>query len=404
MRYTAWLVFLPVVLSGCGVVGSSASPPAPTSQPTVTSVSITPTSANDSAGQTTQFSATVSGTGSFSQAVTWSVAGDGTIDNNGLFTAGSSSGTATVQVASVQDPMVINSASVTVSSPSAILGDFYGKMTSADGTQSVPLDFNLSITGNTLTADVLRPLSVWDDTVSGNAPNCSNLWLQGTPATDGNGNMTSPNRVLTNTHISLSGTQSGTGTNTGSVSLTWQANSLNPAGQQPISLSGQFSTDGSTLSGTYSNTGLLTGCFPSSTSGTFSFTKYRTVSDYSYSGSFTDGTAGQVPVTLTHGPDSLLTIGALPGVCASATSVALGNTSYVTNGRFFYMFSVDRSVASGGSTAPSSLALWGLTNDAAGQTIKIYATFPLGPAALESPCVENVVNNRLLDGVTLTKQ
>src|SRR2546426_5154785 len=130
-----------LVLCGCGG-GSNSAPPNP--QSSVTSISITPTSSNVTTGQTKQFSATVSGTGNFSQAVTWSVAGDGSIDSNGLFTAGSSSGTATVQVASVETPTVINSAAVTVSAVQADLGDWYGTMTNAGGTQSTPLDFHLA--------------------------------------------------------------------------------------------------------------------------------------------------------------------------------------------------------------------------------------------------------------------
>jgi hypothetical protein len=202
--------------------------------------------------------------------------------------------------------------------------------------------------------------------------------------------MNSPNS------LALTGTQTGTT----SLSLTWNS-SLNGAAET-ISLTGQFSPDGSTISGTYTNSGFLAGCFLSGTSGTFSFTRY--VYAATYSGTWAGGTVTLNGVV----GSSLLTIGAIPNVCASATSVALGQPSGVTSGRFFYMFSDDSSVAVDGSTAPSRLALWGLTNDPAGQTIKIYAAFPFGPAPNESPCVEYFVNS--LDftnprsSVTLTKQ
>ena len=74
-------------LVGCGGGGGSTTTQQRTSTPTesVTSISITSATANVGTGQTAQFAAVVSGTGDFSQSVTWSVAGDGTIDKNGVF-------------------------------------------------------------------------------------------------------------------------------------------------------------------------------------------------------------------------------------------------------------------------------------------------------------------------------
>lgn len=103
-----WLLVCSVFLVGCG--GGPITPPQQLQQPEVTSISITPSTVNVAAGQQQQFTATVSGTGNFNKAVTWSVTGDGAIDSNGLFTAGTTSGSATVQVASVANQMVINSA------------------------------------------------------------------------------------------------------------------------------------------------------------------------------------------------------------------------------------------------------------------------------------------------------
>ena len=391
------LVLFGLVICGCG--GGSSSTQLPP-QSAVTSIAITPTSTNVSTGQTKQFSATISGTGNFSQAVTWSVAGDGSIDNSGLFTAGSSSGTATVQVASVEDPMVINSASVTVSAVQADLGDWYGSMTNASGTQSTPLDFHLSATGNALSAAAYGPLTIYDNRTGTIQPNCTNMDLQVKPAFNNvSGDMVSPNSNP-NSHIALNGTQNGTGLNPGDISLTWQAQVV-PYQLETISLSGQFSPDGSTLSGTYSNSGFLAGCFPSGTSGTFTFSKYNSinVSISTFKGTFTYGTAGQIPLTMTtdstDGGRQSITIGAIPGVCGSATTVDLLGR---TNGRFFFLQS--------DNVTKSSLAMWGIMNDTAGQTITIYTAMEAGQfgGTQDSACVSNPVGNGLIDGITLTKQ
>jgi hypothetical protein len=56
----------------------------------------------------------VTGTGSFSSAVTWSVSGGGTISADGLYTAPSSAATATVKAVSSQDPSKSGTATITV--------------------------------------------------------------------------------------------------------------------------------------------------------------------------------------------------------------------------------------------------------------------------------------------------
>jgi len=328
------------------------------------------------------------------------VAGDGSIDNNGLFTAGTTSGTATVEVASVENPSVINNASVTVTAVQADLGDWYGSMTNASGTQSTPLDFQLSATGNALSAIQYGPLTIYDNRTGTIQPNCTNIDLQATPTFNNvSGDMVSPNSNP-NSHIALSGTQNGTGLNPGDISLTWQAQVV-PYQLETISLSGQFSPDGSTLSGTYSNSGYLAGCFPSGTSGTFTFTKYNSINltTATFKGTFTYGTAGQIPLTMTNDPTDggrqAITIGAIPGLCGSATTVDLLGLS---SGRFF-LFHSD-------NWTKSSLAVWGIMNDTAGQTITIYTAMEAGKlgGTQDSPCVSNPVGNGLIDGITLTKQ
>src|SRR5579864_1281139 len=71
-------------LAACGGSGSNNTVQTPPPPPTV-SVSVSPGSASLVSGGTQQFSATVSG--SSNTAVTWSVAGGGSIDSNGLYTA-----------------------------------------------------------------------------------------------------------------------------------------------------------------------------------------------------------------------------------------------------------------------------------------------------------------------------
>jgi hypothetical protein len=84
---------------------------------TVSSVSVTPTTATVSGGATQQFSASVAGTGSPSQSVTWSVSPAGSIDTSGLLTAPAATGSAqtlTVTATSVADNTKSGTATVTV--------------------------------------------------------------------------------------------------------------------------------------------------------------------------------------------------------------------------------------------------------------------------------------------------
>jgi uncharacterized protein YjdB len=76
------------------------------------SVSLSPTTATVTVGQTQSFAATVTGS---TKGVTWSATSVGTIDQNGLFTA-VSAGTGTVTATSVEDTTVSARAQVTVKS------------------------------------------------------------------------------------------------------------------------------------------------------------------------------------------------------------------------------------------------------------------------------------------------
>ena len=170
-------------------------------------------------------------------------------------------------VASVEDPSVINSAPVTVGAIASGLGDWSGAITSTNGTQVMPLDFQLveTVAGGGVTytggsnGDTVRtygPL-VLQTTSSPSIP-CVNLFVptaSKVPGTNSvSGNMNSPGGV------SLSGTGIGTGLNSGNVSLQVSLG-LTASSLETFSLTGQFSPDGSTLSGTYTNTGFQAGCF-----------------------------------------------------------------------------------------------------------------------------------------------
>lgn len=79
----------------------------------ITSVGVSCAPATIAPGATSQCTATVQGTGSYSSAVTWS-ASAGTISSTGLFTAPASAGTVTATATSTQDTTKTGSASITV--------------------------------------------------------------------------------------------------------------------------------------------------------------------------------------------------------------------------------------------------------------------------------------------------
>jgi hypothetical protein len=83
----------------------------------VISVTVTPSSANISGGDTLNFTATVNGTGSPPQSVIWAVVGGGSITNVGVLTgpaAISSAQILTVTATSTFDGSKVGSATVTV--------------------------------------------------------------------------------------------------------------------------------------------------------------------------------------------------------------------------------------------------------------------------------------------------
>jgi Glycoside Hydrolase Family 113 len=96
--------------AGCSSGPSSGNPP---SSPTISSVTVSCLVTTQEANLTDQCSATVTETGNFNPAVTWS-ASPGTVSPSGLFTAPPSAGTATVTATSVQDPSKSGSLNIAV--------------------------------------------------------------------------------------------------------------------------------------------------------------------------------------------------------------------------------------------------------------------------------------------------
>ena len=113
---------------------------------TAISVSISPTTATVTAGQTQTFTATV--TGGSTNGVTWSSTSVGTIDQNGVFTA-VSAGTGTVTATSTEDTTKSATASVTVKSSSGG-GGISVSLTPATASVSVggKQQFTANVTGS----------------------------------------------------------------------------------------------------------------------------------------------------------------------------------------------------------------------------------------------------------------
>ena len=110
----SFLLTTTLFLATCGGGGGGGG--SPSLAPTITSVSVTCNPASVQTGQTSQCTATVTGTGSYSSAVTWS-ASAGTINSSGLLTAPSTAGTVTVTATSTQDATKSGTATVTITAP-----------------------------------------------------------------------------------------------------------------------------------------------------------------------------------------------------------------------------------------------------------------------------------------------
>ncbi len=146
-----YFLALPSSLTGCGS-GSSGGQTSPPSQ--ITSVSVSPTTANVLLVATQLFTATVQGTGAFNPNVTWSVSGIvggnstyGTITADGLYTAPAAvpnPSNVTVTATSVQDPTKLGNSTATILVP-VVLNSITPSSASAGEVLTVDATFNINV-------------------------------------------------------------------------------------------------------------------------------------------------------------------------------------------------------------------------------------------------------------------
>lgn len=145
----ALLLSVPLLFaSACGGGGGGTGGGGSTS-PTITSVTVSCTPTSVQTGQTSQCSATVTGTGSYSSAVTWSAV-SGTVTSSGLYTAPATvpaSGSDTIKATSTQDSTKTGTTSVTVTAAPA-LGTISISPASATVALGGSSPFTLTVTGN----------------------------------------------------------------------------------------------------------------------------------------------------------------------------------------------------------------------------------------------------------------
>jgi hypothetical protein len=144
-------------LAGCGGGGGSSS--TPPSSPTITSVTASCTPASVQTGKTSQCTATVTGTGSYSSQVTWSAGGVqggnatvGTISTAGLYTAPSAvpgTNPVTVTATSAADTTKSGAASLTITAAPVAVSISPSSPTVNTGST---LQFTATVTGTTNTA------------------------------------------------------------------------------------------------------------------------------------------------------------------------------------------------------------------------------------------------------------
>jgi phosphatidylinositol-3-phosphatase len=117
VSHASGLTLLLLALTACGSSTSSDQTPSPpSSSPTIISVSPACAPVTIAVNATSQCTATVKGTGTYSSAVTWSASG-GAISTSGAFTAPASAGIVTITATSTQDPTKSGTAAITVQTP-----------------------------------------------------------------------------------------------------------------------------------------------------------------------------------------------------------------------------------------------------------------------------------------------
>jgi len=167
LRFGSFCVLSGCVLSsGCGGGGGSST--TPPQSPTITSVNVTCAATSVPTSQTSQCSATVSGTGSYSSGVTWAVNGTsggsstyGAVNASGLYQAPATAPAAylvTVSATSTADSTKSGSFSVLIAGTIATATQPI--VASTGGTISLPGGNSVTIPAGTLTANTTATLQL----------------------------------------------------------------------------------------------------------------------------------------------------------------------------------------------------------------------------------------------------
>ena len=311
-----WLIAaaLPgLLIAGCG--GGSVGGTTPPTQPTISSVAVVCAPSSVTTGGTSQCSATVDGTGSYSSTVTWKASG-GTINASGMLTAPSSAATVMVTAISGEDPSKSGTATVTVAA-----------QTTSPTISSVTVSCNPSTVAPSATSQCSA-------TVNGTGSYSSTVkWTASGGTISGSGMLTAPGSAGTVT-VTATSTEDSTKSGTAKITVATQTTpptissvtvSCNPSTVAPSATS-QCSA---TVQGT----------------GSYSSTVKWTASGGTISGSgllTAPGSAGTVTVTATSTQDTsklgsaTITVKAAPptissvGVVCSPSTIATNTTSQCT--------------------------------------------------------------------------
>lgn len=282
--------------------------------PTITSVTVTVNPTTITTAQTVQATATVEGTGAYSNAVTWSVspAGIGTISSTGLFTP-ATTGTATITATSTEDTTKSGSAQVTVTVPPPTITSVSVTMSAASITTAQTSQATATVTGTgAFSSGVtwsVSPSSIGTISSSGlftpAATGTATITATSTEDTTKSGNAmvtVNPVPAITSVTVSLS-------SNSINTSQTDQA-TANVQGVGAYSSTVTWTVGPSGI-GTISNTGLFT---PAAT-GTATITATSTEDFTKY---------GSAQVTVTAAPPTIT------GVTVTPSTATIGTTQQFT--------------------------------------------------------------------------
>ena len=172
------ILALTIALLGCGSSGSGGTLPV---TPTISSVTANCSPASISTNQTSACTATVSGTGSFSSAIAWSLSPSsiGSVSNTGVFTP-TTTGTATITAVSTQDTTKSGSTAVTVSASGQTTMVYMVGVAATSTTVSTPEEWQLASGSSTAIATALPlPSGTIFSVANGIAVSGSNVYVAG---------------------------------------------------------------------------------------------------------------------------------------------------------------------------------------------------------------------------------